>query len=76
MATTSSTAATEAPFDAIRRRLLGSERSIQHAGNIGYTFGGGGMGMLATRFGMAAGLTVNEKSRSRGCERSPGRGTR
>jgi hypothetical protein len=47
-------AAAEAPFDAVRRRLLGTDGTITHAGNIGYTFGGGGIGVLARRYGMAA----------------------
>jgi hypothetical protein len=43
----------EAPFESIARRLMGSAGTITHAGNIGYTFGGGGMGLLARRYGMA-----------------------
>jgi hypothetical protein len=54
-ATMEHTRTAEAPFEAVRRRLLGADGGITHAGNIGYTFGGGGMGVLATRFGMAAG---------------------
>jgi hypothetical protein len=46
--------AAEAPFDAVRRRLLGTDGTITHAGNLGYTFGGGGIGVLARRYGMAA----------------------
>jgi hypothetical protein len=55
LAATESTRPADAPFAAVRRRLLGTDGSITHVGNIGYTFGGGGMGLLARRFGMAAG---------------------
>ena len=55
--TTSNTTSTTAdvPFEAVRRRLIGADGSLTHAGNIGYTFGGGGIGVLARRYGMAAG---------------------
>lgn len=45
----------DAPFEAVSRRLLGADGSITHVGSIGYTFGGGSMGLLARRYGMAAG---------------------
>jgi dienelactone hydrolase len=51
-------AAAEPPFEAARRLLLGDAGSITHVGNIGYTFGGGGMGLLARRYGMAAAGTA------------------